>query len=62
VAFIDAGAGVGARLCAWAERRGRALACQGASNTWSCSSALVLAPAKLQSVQISPNVLCKISS
>jgi hypothetical protein len=36
--------------------------CQGASNTWSCSSAQVLAPAELPNVRISPNVLCKISS
>jgi hypothetical protein len=35
---------------------------QGVSNTWSCSSAHVLAPAELQNVRISPNVLCKISS
>jgi hypothetical protein len=36
--------------------------CQGASNTWLCSSARVLAPAELQNVRISPYVLCKISS
>jgi hypothetical protein len=35
---------------------------QGASNTWLCSSAQVLAPAELQNVRILPNVLCKISS
>ena len=36
--------------------------CQGASNTWSCSSAQVLAPAQVTTVRISPKVLCKISS
>jgi hypothetical protein len=36
--------------------------CQGASNTWSCSSAQVLASAVLPNMRISPNVLCKISS
>jgi hypothetical protein len=36
--------------------------CQCASNTWSCSSAQVLAPGKVTTVRISPKVLCKISS
>jgi hypothetical protein len=36
--------------------------CQGASNTWSCSSAQVLALAAVTNVRISPKVLCKISS
>jgi hypothetical protein len=36
--------------------------CQGASNTWSCSSTQVLAPAQVTTVRISPKVLCKISS
>jgi hypothetical protein len=36
--------------------------CQGVSNTWSCSSARVLAPAELPNVRISLNVLCKNSS
>jgi hypothetical protein len=36
--------------------------CQGASNTWLCSSTRVLAPAELPNVRISPYVLCKISS
>jgi hypothetical protein len=36
--------------------------CQGASNTWSCSSAQVLAPAEVTTMRISPKVLCKISS
>jgi hypothetical protein len=36
--------------------------CQGASNTWPCSSAQVLAPADVTTVRISPKVLCKISS
>jgi hypothetical protein len=35
---------------------------QGVSNMWPGSSARVLAHAELQSVPISPNVLCKISS
>jgi hypothetical protein len=39
-----------------------ALARQDASNTWSCSSTRVLAPAELQNVRILPNVFCKISS
>jgi hypothetical protein len=58
------GRGVGT---AWGCLRGRSAEGvlwhrQGASNTWSCSSARVLAPAELQNVRISPNVLCKISS
>jgi hypothetical protein len=36
--------------------------CQGASNTWPCSSTQVLAPADVTTVRISPKVLCKISS
>jgi hypothetical protein len=36
--------------------------CQGASNTWPCSSALVLAPVEVTTVRISPKILCKISS
>jgi hypothetical protein len=36
--------------------------CQGASNTWLCSSAQVLAPAELQNMRIWPYFLCKISS
>jgi hypothetical protein len=36
--------------------------CQGASNTWPCSSAQVLVPAEVTNVQISPRVLCKIYS
>jgi hypothetical protein len=36
--------------------------CQGASNTWPCSSALVLAPTEVTTVRISPKILCKISS
>jgi hypothetical protein len=36
--------------------------CQGASNTWTCSSAQVLAPAEVTNVRISPKVFCKISS
>jgi hypothetical protein len=60
------GRGRGVRM-AWGCARGRSLEDvlwrrQGVSNMWSCSSAQVLAPAELQSVQISPNVLCKISS
>jgi hypothetical protein len=58
------GRGVGtARGCArgWSAE-GVLRRCQGASNTWSCSSARVLAPEDLQSMRISPSVLCKISS
>jgi hypothetical protein len=58
MAFIDAGAG----LCAWAERRGRAVARQNASNTCAFVSALVQTPAGITNVQISPRILCKISS
>jgi hypothetical protein len=35
---------------------------QGASNTWSCSSAQVLAPAEVTTMRISLKILCKISS
>jgi hypothetical protein len=47
MAFIDAGAG----LCAWAERRGRALARQNASNTCAFVSALVQTPAGSQTCE-----------
>jgi hypothetical protein len=65
VCFI--GAGVGARSSV--ARRGhagrapgRALACHGRSNTCVFSSALVQALAEQPNVQISPKILCKISS
>jgi hypothetical protein len=58
VAFIAAGAGMGAGLarhggCTHGQTaEGVLWRRQGASNTWSCSSARVLAPAELQSVRI----------
>jgi hypothetical protein len=65
VAFIATGAGMG--VGAGLARRGLSTKgvlwrCQGASNTWPCSSAQVLAPAEITTVRISPKVLCKISS
>jgi hypothetical protein len=52
-----------ARGCAWGpSAEGVLWRRQGASNTWSCSSARVLAPAELPNLRISPNVLCKFSS
>jgi hypothetical protein len=42
-----------------AERRGVLWRCQGASNTWMCSSAQVLAPAEQPNVQILLYDLCK---
>jgi hypothetical protein len=62
----DAGTGMGSCF-AWrgargAERRGGLWRCQGASNTWLCYSAQVLAPAEHPNVQILPYGLCKISS
>jgi hypothetical protein len=49
----------GAGLHAWAERRGRALARQNASNTWAFASASVQAFAGITNVRILPRVLCK---
>jgi hypothetical protein len=64
--FIAAGVGIGAGLAQrgarGAERRGVLWHCQGASNTWLCYSALVLAPAEHPNVRILPYDLCKISS
>jgi hypothetical protein len=48
-----------AGLRAWAERRGRALARQNASNTWAFVSASVQAFAGITNVRILPRVLCK---
>jgi hypothetical protein len=67
MAFIATGTGVGAGLARRgaarvAERRGRALARQNASNMCAFVSALVQTPAGITNVQISPRVLCKISS
>jgi hypothetical protein len=64
VAFVDAGAAWtrgwhGARLRAWAERRGHVLARQNASNTWAFVSASVQAFAGITNVRILPRVLCK---
>jgi hypothetical protein len=58
------GRGVGT---AWGCARGLSVEgvlwrCQGASNTWPCSSAQVLATVEVTTVRISPKVLCKISS
>jgi hypothetical protein len=52
---------------AWRSARGAARSvvlwcCQGASNTWLCYSAQVLAPAEHPNVRILPYGLCKISS
>jgi hypothetical protein len=44
-----------------AERRDMVWCCQGTSNTWSCYSAQVLAPAEQPNVRILPFDLCKIS-
>jgi hypothetical protein len=62
MAFI--GASVDARLAgvglhAGAERRGRALARQNASNTWAFVSASVQMLVGITNVRISPRVLCK---
>jgi hypothetical protein len=70
VCFIGAGTGVGVGaglFLAWrgacgAERWGVPWRCQGASNTWQCYSAQVLAPAEHPNVRILPYGLCKISS
>jgi hypothetical protein len=45
-----------------AERRGVLWRCQGASNTWPCYSAQILAPSEHSNVRILPYDLCKISS
>jgi hypothetical protein len=55
MAFIATGAGVGVGLARrgaarWAERRGRALARQNASNTCAFVSALVQTPARITNV------------
>jgi hypothetical protein len=64
VAFIGTGAAWtrgwrGAGLRAWAERRGRALARQNASNTWVFVSAFVQAFEGITNVRILLRVLCK---
>jgi hypothetical protein len=56
------GVGVARRGVRGAECRGVLWHCQGASNTWSCYSAQVLAPAEQPNVRILPYDLCKISS
>jgi hypothetical protein len=60
------GAGTGSCLvrrgARGAERRGVLWRCQGASNSWLCYSAQVLAPAEHPNVWILPYGLCKISS
>jgi hypothetical protein len=62
--FYSRGRGVGTvRGCARGlSAEGVLWHCQGASNTWPCSSAQVLAPQEVTTVRISPKVLCKISS
>jgi hypothetical protein len=66
VGFIgaDVGTGSGVARCGarGAERRGVLWRCQGASNTWLCYSAQVLAHAEHPNVRILPYGLCKISS
>jgi hypothetical protein len=65
VRFIGAGVGAGSASRGSGVRGrapGRALACQGRSNTCSFPSALVQALAEQPNVRISPKVLCKISS
>jgi hypothetical protein len=56
------GFGLARRGARGAERRGVLWRCQGASNTWLCYSAQVLAPAKHPNVRILAYGLCKISS
>jgi hypothetical protein len=51
--------GHGAGLRVWAERRGRALARQNASNTWAFVSASVQPLVGITNVRILPRVLCK---
>jgi hypothetical protein len=62
VGFIVAGAGLARHGVRGAEHRGVLWRCQGASNTWPCYSAEVLAPAEQPNVRILPYDLCKISS
>jgi hypothetical protein len=50
VGFIVAGAGLARGGARGAKRRGMLWCCQGASNTWSCYSAQVLAPAEQPNV------------